>query len=89
MRTDIRDGAGCDAASRCGEYNSQQHVVEAQIAEKHPSGAKAHHFLSSISGTTEVVPFQNRSTPTVEMAYYKQGSRLRETIGKRAVSGKR
>src|ERR1017187_8278285 len=44
-----------------------QPVVKVQIAEKHPSGAKARHFLSSICGTTEVVPFQN---PTFTMGCY-------------------
>jgi hypothetical protein len=34
-------------------------VVEVQITEKHPSGAKAHFLLSIVCGTAEAVPFQN------------------------------
>jgi len=34
-------------------------VVKVESVENHPSGAKAHRFLSAICGTTEVVPFQN------------------------------
>jgi hypothetical protein len=34
-------------------------MAKVKIAEKHPSGAEAHRFFSSICGTTEVVPFQN------------------------------
>jgi hypothetical protein len=30
-------------------------VVKVQIPEKHPSGAKAHHFVSGIYGTTKEV----------------------------------
>jgi hypothetical protein len=41
-----------------------QPVVKVQIAEKHPSGAKAHRFLSNICGTTKVVPFQNLTSAT-------------------------
>jgi hypothetical protein len=39
-------------------------VVKVQIAEKHPSGAKARDFLSGMCGTTEVVPFQNPTLTT-------------------------
>jgi hypothetical protein len=39
-------------------------VAKVKIAEKHPSGAKARHFLSSTCGTTEVVPFQNPTFTT-------------------------
>src|ERR1035437_5173161 len=41
-----------------------QPVVKVQIAEKHPSGARAHRFLSNICGTTKVVPFQNLTSAT-------------------------
>jgi hypothetical protein len=39
--------------------SSEQPVAKVQTAENHPSGAKAHRFLSTISGTAEAVPFQN------------------------------
>ena len=39
-------------------------VVKVQIAEKHPSGAKAHRLLSTICGTTKVVRFQNLTFTT-------------------------
>jgi hypothetical protein len=39
-------------------------VVKVRIGEIHPSGAKARRFLSSICGTTKVVPFQNMTSTT-------------------------
>jgi hypothetical protein len=39
-------------------------VVKVQIAEKHPSGAKARRLFSAICGTTEVVPYQNLTFTT-------------------------
>jgi hypothetical protein len=38
---------------------AQQHGVQVESAENHPSGAKARGFLSTIFGTAEAVPFQN------------------------------
>jgi len=47
------------ASAKCILLESRyQPVVEVQIAEKHPSGAKAHRLLSIVCGTTKVVPFQ-------------------------------
>jgi hypothetical protein len=43
---------------------SNQPVARVQIAEKRPSGAKAHTFFSAPCGTTKVVPFQNQTFPT-------------------------
>jgi hypothetical protein len=43
---------------------AEQAAEKVNIAEKHPSGAEAHRFFSSICGTTEVVPFQNSTFTT-------------------------
>jgi hypothetical protein len=40
-----------------------QPVVKVQLAEKHPSGAKAHRLLSSICGTNEVAPCYKANFP--------------------------
>jgi hypothetical protein len=47
-----------------GTSTHKQPVVEVQIAEKHPSGAKALCLLSIVCGTTEVVPFQKPTFTT-------------------------
>jgi hypothetical protein len=36
-------------------------MVKVENAENHPSGAKAHLFLSTIYGTAEAVLFQNHT----------------------------
>jgi hypothetical protein len=56
--------AGGESDCRLSRALPWQPVMKVQIAEKHPSGAKAHRLLSSICGTTKVVPFQNLTFTT-------------------------
>ena len=61
---DVGCGSGAIAVA-LARLLSHQPVEEAQQkAETHPSGAKAHHFLSAIYGTAEAVPFQNQTFDT-------------------------
>jgi CHAT domain-containing protein len=55
---------GLGIAESKASYQPSQSVLKVQIAEKLPSGAKAHPLLIASCGTTKVVPFQNRTSNT-------------------------
>jgi hypothetical protein len=38
---------------------AEERMVSEELPKEHPSGAKAHRFLSNFYGTAEAVPFQN------------------------------